>query len=196
MTGYGAGKPKVRALSLGVLLTLSMALGACGAEPVADAGAGVVDGNGSAPEFPTSGQVFTASELVSTDCNWDGMQITGIRVGRHEGFDRVVFDLDGDALPCYRVGFDADPAQDGSGLPVDLGNFGALRVEIPQLGPEFPELDSGFTVDLDGPAVAFGRFDTFFEGTVTAFIATVDTIAPEFAVSTYPGRLVVDVKTD
>jgi hypothetical protein len=139
------------------------------------------------PESGVSGCV------ADETCGWDEMYLTDIRVGLHDGFDRVVFDLAGDALPCYWVYFEDEPLQDGSGFPVDLEGFNAIRVKIPRLGPEFPTVSHGFTANLSGPAVAFARFDTFFEGTATSFIAVTGSVA-DFEVSRLPGQLIIDVK--
>ena len=199
MTTSSVRKFRIWALAVGTACALSALTAGCGSDPAEPVGGGsfglVTTDAAVAPEIPTSGQVFREVEAASSDCGWDGMQITGVRVGRHETFDRVVFDLSGEQLPCYRVLYEANPVQDGSGFPIDLGNHGAIRVEIPQLGPEFPSLEPGYVVELNGSAVTFARFDTFFEGTATSFIATTDTVAPSFAVSTYPGKLVIDVET-
>jgi hypothetical protein len=139
----------------------------------------------------------TSGCVSDLGCDWAGMYLTDIRVGRHDGddgtFDRVVFDLSGDAHPCYFVFFDDDPMQDGSGYPVELGGYRAIRVNIPKTGPEFPEVTHGYTASLDGQFIKFAMFDTFFEGTVTAWVAVSDNPDITFTVTTLPGRLVVDV---
>ena len=139
---------------------------------------------------------FNSGPSSSLDCDWSENMLTGIRVGWHEGFDRVVFDFDNDGAEiCYSITFESDPLQDGSGFPVDLGGKAALRVELPFLGPDFPTLTPGYRAKLDGgTSVAFAQFDTFFEGTATSFIALAGTEAPQYAVAQYPGRLVIDVR--
>jgi hypothetical protein len=55
-----------------------------------------------------------------------------VAVGRHEGYDRVVFQFRGQGLPGYRVNYVEPPfAEDGSGDPVTVaGNaFVAVRLE-------------------------------------------------------------------
>lgn len=55
--------------------------------------------------------------------------LTGVRVGRHPGFDRVVFEF-GTTVPGYRVRYGPLPVRaDGSGRPVPLpGARAALEV--------------------------------------------------------------------
>jgi hypothetical protein len=55
-----------------------------------------------------------------------------VAVGRHEGFDRVVFQFRGEGLPGYRIGYAAPPfAEDGSGNAVDVNGkaFVTVRME-------------------------------------------------------------------
>jgi len=189
-----------------VLLGLTVALTGCGApqalrhedevaqsvaEPAAPAPA-PVEGVDAAAEV---GHQVWASELVeNTQCDEVEQTLNNVRIGHHEGFDRIVFDLSGTAQPCYRIFFDPDPVQDGSGnqIVVGAGNQ-ALRVEISGLGPEFPTIPPGYGVELNGSAVTHAFFDTFFEGVATSFIAVHDGAA-EFSVQYLPGKLIVDVR--
>ena len=55
-----------------------------------------------------------------------------VAVGRHEGYDRVVFQFRGEGVPAYRVQYMEPPLkEDGSGNPVDVaGNaFVVVRME-------------------------------------------------------------------
>jgi hypothetical protein len=55
-----------------------------------------------------------------------------VAVGRHEGYDRVVFQFRGEGLPGYRVQYVEPPLkEDGSGNPVSVdGNaFAVVRME-------------------------------------------------------------------
>ena len=55
-----------------------------------------------------------------------------VAIGRHEGFDRVVFQFRGEGLPSYRIQYTEPPfAEDGSGNPVEVnGNaFVTVRME-------------------------------------------------------------------
>jgi hypothetical protein len=55
-----------------------------------------------------------------------------VAVGRHEGYDRVVFQFRGEGLPGYRVSYVEPPLkEDGSGNPVDIAGtaFVVVRME-------------------------------------------------------------------
>lgn len=55
-------------------------------------------------------------------------RLTGVRTGRHEGYDRIVFDFSG-ALPgSESVQYVARVTQDGSGAPVQLNGQAFLKV--------------------------------------------------------------------
>lgn len=56
--------------------------------------------------------------------------VTGIRVGRHPTYDRIVIDLRGGA-PSYRVGYVRALREDGSGRVVDLRGAASLRITLP-----------------------------------------------------------------
>jgi len=165
------------------------------AQSVVDNEAQSATGDGTASTTEPGNQHWTDKEVTNTQCGDAEQTLTGVRVGSHEGFDRVVFDFSGDTLPCYRVFFDPNPQQDGSGNPVHLGsNYQGLRVEVSGLGPEFPTIPPGFSSQLSGPAVSYAFFDTFFEGVATNFIAVRDGSA-QFSVEFLPGKLIVDVRT-
>jgi hypothetical protein len=55
--------------------------------------------------------------------------VTGIRVGRHATFDRLVVDLRGNA-PGYRVGYVRTLREDGSGRVVDLRGPASLQITL------------------------------------------------------------------
>lgn len=55
--------------------------------------------------------------------------LTRVRVGRHGGFDRVVFQFDG-GRPSYHIGYRGVPLQGGSGLPIPVLGTTALQVDM------------------------------------------------------------------
>lgn len=55
--------------------------------------------------------------------------LTRIRVGRHPGFDRVVFQFSG-GRPTYRVSYTAVARSGGSGAPIPSGGTTALQVDL------------------------------------------------------------------
>ena len=72
----------------------------------------------------------------------DSLNIVDTRVGEHDGYDRVVFEFDGDGAgdPGYHTSYSKEPAQQGSGFPVEYPGNVALVVMI-----------HGVKMDLEGP---------------------------------------------
>jgi hypothetical protein len=82
-----------------------------GPDPVGSPGTGEV----SSPDFP-GGFGDTAF-------------LTDVRVAARDGFDRIVFQLDGDEPPSYRVAYADGPVREaGSGREVDVAGSHALEV--------------------------------------------------------------------
>lgn len=76
------------------------------------------------------------SELVVTD----------VRVGKHEGFDRVVFEFVGDGSPGWFIDYTDSPAQQGSGNPIAYEGSTALDVSID--GTAYP-----FQLNMEDPNI-------------------------------------------
>ncbi|WP_346622883.1 hypothetical protein [Blastococcus montanus] len=126
--------------------------------------------------------------------------LTDVRLGAHEGFDRIVFEVAGEGEAGWRVGYTDDPRAQGSGAPVEVPGEAVLGITLTNLalpgdapegvqpwdGPDQQEI-AGATV-LDTLVE-----DTLFEGHYT-FFAGVDRERP-FAVGalTSPQRIVVDI---
>jgi len=123
-----------------------------------------------------------------------------VRVGRHSGYDRVVWEFPGAGLPTYRVRYVDTPIADGSGDVVAVTGDAFLEVLITFVG--IPEEGMARPADptasaLSGTVIAeanaiFGGF----EGYGQSFIGVRDRERP-FKVSTLTGptRLVVDIAT-
>ena len=56
--------------------------------------------------------------------------VTGVRVGAHEGFDRVVVDLEGEGDPGWFVDYTATPIQETAGLPLKVAGNAFLNINI------------------------------------------------------------------
>lgn len=125
---------------------------------------------------------------------------TGVRVGSHEGYERVVFDFEGAGTPGWRVEYVDEAVEDGRGDVIDVG--GNFTLQVIATGVRYPEGE-----DENG-RVAQGSYSTdgadvieevrvtgIFEGQNQAFIG-LDEKAPFRAFTlTAPARLVVDVQT-
>ncbi|WP_433524943.1 AMIN-like domain-containing (lipo)protein [Nocardia pseudovaccinii] len=132
----------------------------------------------------------------STDA---GLTVSGIRIGHHAGFDRVVYELGGAGTPGWIVQYTEQAVQDASGKVVDVAGRSILEVQI--TGSAYP-FDNGVTpysgpdpaTDPSAPVVAGVYRSGVFEGTTQSFIG-VNTDRPAFEVSTLtnPTRLVIDI---
>ncbi len=125
------------------------------------------------------------------------LTVTNVRVAANDGFDRVVFDLEGEGTPGWRIEYVDEALDDGSGHPVEVDGGAVLSVRVAGVGMPFEtgvEEFSGSPVTLDGTAVQEVVYRFVFEGYSTAFVG-VDEQRP-FRVFTLenPLRLVVDVQ--
>lgn len=97
-----------------------------------DALAGTLDGGGngggSAPFEGTAG-------ISASEPSGEPLALTGVRVGRNRGYDRVVLDLAGDGTPGWQVEYVDSPVREqGSGTVVPLEGDGQLRITARGMG--------------------------------------------------------------
>lgn len=116
------------------------------AAPQDDApGAGGGNGNGG------TGSGDAASCEVTEDWTLDpdtaqgssGDPISQVRTGRHDCFDRVVFDLDGTAETGFDVQYRSEVRQPGSGTPLPVAGGAALQVIVRSPVPGVPGISGG-----------------------------------------------------
>jgi hypothetical protein len=145
-------------------------------EPVGATGGGDGEGgeNGGAPvpSFPADTSPDTAE--ASADAL---VTVTDIRTGRHDGFDRVVFEMGGAGVPGWDVRYVGAASSQGSGEPIAVAGEAVLQVTVTGAGypyetgvEEFPGPDP-----LPGSGTANVTeiaFDATFEGTTVAFVGT------------------------
>lgn len=194
----------MRRVLLVVLLGVP-ALAACGSEPAAPASTGPP---ASAESVPAAAPDVEAPGLEADTVGWtvgvvdlgadgdDQAVLTDLRVGRHEGFDRVVFELD--RAPAVHVEYVDRPVRAcGSGEVVELPGEGWLEV---RLGGARGHTEAGEpTVPVARrepgyPSVLALARTCDFEGVVT-WVAGVEAPTP-FRVARVedPARVVVDVR--
>lgn len=96
-------------------------------EPSATAGTGADDtqADAEAPPFPADTSADTAD--ASADA---ALTVTDVRVGHHDGFDRVVLELGGTGTPGWRVEYTDAAVADPSDEVVDLAGDSVLRVTV------------------------------------------------------------------
>jgi hypothetical protein len=149
---------------------------------------------GTAPPFPADIRPDTAEPADA-----EGLTVTEVRAGAHDGFDRVVFELAGQGTPGWDVEYVDSATSEGSGAPIDLAGPTYLRVVL--RGTSYP-YETGATelargpVDVGGAAAVTGAFyDGTFEGQSLGYVG-VPAQAP-FRVYALegPSRVVVEVAT-
>ncbi len=177
------------------VLTVSLLLAGCGAgtspspspsaggisenptEPARATGSGdggdTDEGSYTAVPSPTAGTSPDTAE-ASADAR---VTVTDIRTGRHDGFDRVVFEVEGTGTPGWDVRYVDVASSQGSGEPVEVAGEAVLQVTVTGAGYPF-----GTGVEeYAGPDPLPGRgtgnvtevaFDATFEGTTVAFVGT------------------------
>jgi hypothetical protein len=126
------------------------------------------------------------------------LAVTDVRVATHDGFDRVVFETEGDGVPGWFVDH-GDATSQGSGEPVEVDGEVTLRVAVNMvtLPPDLPDdIEPWDGERLDGPAggvVAEVVDDTIFEG-IHLFFVGLDA-ERSFVVERFddPHRIVLDV---
>lgn len=202
------------------LLLASLLVVSCGADsPDGEVNAGTVDDTTTSTttaEVPTS----TEPDVTVLDGGIDPMDdadrsdkqggeeigpaayLTDVRIGRHEGFDRVVFEFRGE-LPAWWVSTDSgELLGDPTGEPLEIGGQHRLDVRVsPASRVEFTDEDPGYIEIYTGPDRVPGTAATVteavlvgdFEGNLLWAIGLRDAV--DFRVLTLenPTRLVVDV---
>ncbi|MFE6235672.1 hypothetical protein [Cellulosimicrobium sp. NPDC057862] len=130
------------------------------------------------------------------------LTVTDIRIGHHDGYDRVVLELGGTGTPGWRVEYVDQPVDDGKGDVVAVDGDAYLQVMIS--GSGYP-MDTGVD-EYAGPNPVRAGDDGeveevllrgVFEGYTQAFVGVDDEQRPfrVFALED-PTRVVVDVRDD
>ncbi len=130
------------------------------------------------------------------------LTVTDIRVGYHDDFDRVVFELGGTGTPGWRVEYVDEPIDEGSGNLAAVDGDAYLQVMISGTG--YPT-DTGVE-EYAGPNPVVAGDDGeveevllrgVFEGYTQAFVGVDDERRPFRVFSLEnPTRVVVDVRDD
>jgi hypothetical protein len=141
------------------------------------------------PPFPPT----TDPQAAEPKGDWD-LQLVDVRVGDHDGYDRVVLELTGTATPGWGVSWADEAVAEGSGEVVPIEGDRVLTISAS--GTAFPEEGSYEVPQRLGAAgdVAEVYVNGWFEGYTQVF-AGVEGDERPFRVFTLtdPPRLVVDV---
>lgn len=152
------------------------------------------------PSAAPAGPAFDADTARDVEEPTGGpLTVTAVRVARQDGYDRVVFELDGKQAgePGWRVEYDDSPSRDGSGEPVEVAGDATLVVYIDGAGYPY---DTGVeeartaTVPRDAEVVREVEVGSVFEGTFEAFIGTTGKQPFRVFRLADPARVVVDVR--
>jgi hypothetical protein len=125
------------------------------------------------------------------------LTVTAVRTARHDGYDRVVFELSGTGSPGWSVEYVDTPSAQGSGHPIDVPGSAHLQVTMQETSYPY---DSGAEEVARGPVPVTGTevvegvfYDATFEGTSVAWIGTGARAPFRVYALTGPSRVVVDV---
>ncbi|MTV24785.1 hypothetical protein FTX61_05045 [Nitriliruptoraceae bacterium ZYF776] len=159
------------------------------AEDAGDADAGETDGagDGDGGDQPGAGDDVASDapplpgdeSTAEVEVEGDGtlLTVTDVRIGRHDGFDRVVFELGGaDGRPGYFIHYVDEPQQQGSGNTVEVAGTSYLEVLVRGVALPFDrpeEIDAWEQGRLAGPEgglVAEVVDENIFEGQQQFFI--------------------------
>lgn len=158
-------------------------------EPPAAGGPGVVQPVGSGD---------TADSIAAGD--GPPVVLTDVRLGAHDGFDRVVFEVAGEGVAGWQVGYTQQPQEQGSGEQLDVPGSAVLGITLTNMAlpgdaPEGVEAWAGPDRQAIAGAAVLDALveDSLFEGRYT-FFAGLDARRP-FAVGLLnePQRIVVDL---
>ena len=175
-------------------------------EPPTDASSPTPTDDGSTPAddateapLPFPANIDPDTQDPSADA---ALNVTDIRIGHHDGFDRVVLELGGTGTPGWRVEYVDQPTDDGSGNLATVAGDAYLQVMIS--GSGYP-MDTGVeeytepnpVVGSDDGEVEEVLLRGVFEGYTQAFVGVDDERRPfrVFALED-PTRVVVDVRDD
>jgi hypothetical protein len=151
------------------------------------------DGSTEAPAFPGDAEADTAEAS-------DGARVTvsDIRIGRHDGFDRVVLEVGGEGLPGWDVRYVERASSQGSGEPVEVAGEAVLQVTLTGAGYPYDtgvqEFSGADPVSAAGTEVVTELvFDATFEGTTVAFVGTTRRAPFRVYLLEAPTRVVLEV---
>ena len=123
--------------------------------------------------------------------------VVDVRIGRHPGFERVVFETSGTGRSGWFAGLTTEPRQPGSGFPVPYEGASALQIAITGVVYPFdtdsPEFDG--TVAGQGGLVTGISNQRTYEGQHQFTIGLTKAVPYSITWLEEPGRVVVDFKT-
>ena len=173
-------------------LTPEVSAGATESQAASETGT-ADDGATAAPSFPGDAEPDTAE--ASADAR---VTVSDIRVGGHDGFDRVVLEVGGEGTPGWDVRYVDQPSSQGKGDPVEVAGDAVLQLTLTGAGYPY---DTGVeeysaTAPLSAPdteAVTEVVFDATYEGTTVTFVGTTTRAPFRVYLLEAPTRVVLEV---
>lgn len=151
-----------------------------------------------APEPEPTEPFVDAAAQPTADGSGAQVTVVDVRVGTHDGYDRVVYEVGGDGVPGYRVSYVDQAVQDGSGEPVVVAGDAVLDVWLTGTGIPADTGHAEFGSDVgprEGTVVQVTRPLTF-EGMTQSVIGVAGERRPfRVFVLQNPVRVVVDVQS-
>lgn len=144
----------------------------------------------------------TPTTDVSTE-ERDGTRlvVTDLRIGAHDGFDRVTFEVEGgEGVPGWRIAYDDDPRSAGSGQEVEIAGDAVLHVSLrnfayPTDAPAEPRDGPDRLEPSRTAAVVEVLDDVLFEGHHDFWIGVDEQRPYRVALLEDPTRVVIDIET-
>ena len=144
---------------------------------------------------------FSLDDVTSPtfpDLGGDIGAIGAVRVGRHTGYDRVVWEFPRSGRPTYQVRYVTTPTADGSGDVVSVAGDAWLEVMVSTVGipaASAPRPGKASASSIAGTVVAEARpVYGGFEGYGQSFVGVHDERRPfKVTVLRNPTRLVLDI---
>lgn len=202
-----------------VLLTGAALLSACDGDDTGTAG-GDTTGSGPLTVTSTAAPARDATSTVTTpdeeseptdralgETSTDDLEkspvweepaplLTGIRVGEHATFDRVVYDFVGNGEPGWYTGYLDQPYQQGSGHDVEVAGQAFLKIDLTGTTYPFEHDHEGLEVGgYPGGGVIAEVVNTgTFEGHTLTYIGLDEQRPYSVTVLQDPLRVVVDIE--
>ena len=156
-------------------------------------GATEEDGATDAPPFSANTDADTADPSAGA-----AVTVSDIRVGRQDGFDRVVFEVGGTGTPGWDVRYVDAASSQGSGEDVDVAGDAVLQVTLSGVGYPYDTgveeySAAGPLSSPDTQTLTEVVFDGTFEGTTTAFVGTTGQAPFRVYLLDAPTRVVLEV---
>lgn len=122
------------------------------------------------------------------------LDITEVRAGTHDGYDRIVIELTGTGSPGSALRLTDSPTADGSGFPVEYSGEQALTVAVH--GTTYNDVTTTLS-GIPSGVIASAKVMGSFEGTQLIVVGLTDANITLTDISTRvltdPTRLVIDI---